>query len=293
MISIIIPVYNQSKSLDYVLEAFQLQHYNESFEIVLIDDGSTDELTTIIDKYINDSKFNLKIIRNKVNMGRAYSRNVGIKYSNGEILIFNDSDRIPSKNFLKNHINFLKNHPGSICIGEVKELYYSIDNLNEIWNAVLSDGRMARKATYYRVIENLFNNLGDTDSKISWLATLTGNMAVRREDLCETFDEFFIEWGFEHFELGYRLIQQKKSIRLNRSATNYHIAHARNKDYYNENLYKSHSKFVEKHNAKEILMLIDFIQGKLSLQDYEMQIDGKKKWLLEKNKPIFNTILNY
>lgn len=89
LVSIIIPVYNSEKYLDQCLTSIMTQTY-QNIEILLIDDGSTDQSGAICDTYAaKDSR--IHVFHNS-NRGVSYSRNCGIKFSRGAFLIFIDSD---------------------------------------------------------------------------------------------------------------------------------------------------------------------------------------------------------
>ena len=89
VISIIIPVYNVEKWLNKCIDSILSQSY-ENFEVILVNDGSTDKSGDICDKYSKgDSR--VKVFHNK-NKGLSYSRNFGVKNSNGKYVMFVDSD---------------------------------------------------------------------------------------------------------------------------------------------------------------------------------------------------------
>ena len=90
-LQIVIPAYNAMKYIRLCLDSILLQKTNYSYQIVIIDDGSTDGTGAIIDSYELDDR--IKIIHQK-NQGIACSRNVGIKNICGRYLMFVDSDDI-------------------------------------------------------------------------------------------------------------------------------------------------------------------------------------------------------
>jgi len=95
MISIIIPVHNSEKTIGKCLESIFNQNYpKENYELIVVDDHSTDDSTKII------SKYPCKLIRLSKNNGPANARNIGAKNSKGDILFFIDSDIILEKNSL-------------------------------------------------------------------------------------------------------------------------------------------------------------------------------------------------
>lgn len=89
LLSIIIPVYNVEKYLDECLNSITIQN-KESIEIILINDGSTDNSLSICNRYVKKYN-NIKCITNK-NHGVSYSRNLGITIATGKYIWFIDSD---------------------------------------------------------------------------------------------------------------------------------------------------------------------------------------------------------
>lgn len=96
-VSIIIPVYNSEKYLQNCLESIKNQT-EKDFEVIIINDGSTDNSKLIIADYLKDKRF--KLIDQK-NQGIGYSRNKGIEESKGQYVVFIDSDDSIEKNFLE------------------------------------------------------------------------------------------------------------------------------------------------------------------------------------------------
>ena len=88
-ISVIVPVYNVEKYISRCIDSVLSQSYND-WELILVDDGSTDNSGVICDKYAQNNK---KIIAiHQRNQGVSVARNAGIKASNGEYLLFADAD---------------------------------------------------------------------------------------------------------------------------------------------------------------------------------------------------------
>ena len=88
-ITIVIPVYNTEKYLDQCIESVRGQRYQE-WEIIAIDDGSTDASLEILKKYRElDSRIT---IHEQSNQGAGPARNYGIKNARGDYIAFLDSD---------------------------------------------------------------------------------------------------------------------------------------------------------------------------------------------------------
>lgn len=102
VISVIIPVYNIEKYLDRCLESIINQSYT-NLEIILIDDGSTDNSGKICDDYKNQD--NRIIVVHKKNEGVSQARNLGISIATGEFLSFVDGDDTVEKDMFLTLIN--------------------------------------------------------------------------------------------------------------------------------------------------------------------------------------------
>jgi amylovoran biosynthesis glycosyltransferase AmsB len=106
-ISVIIPFFNNHKTLPKTLESLSKQSL-KVFEIILIDDCSKNqkELEKIVDKYSRDLP--LRLLKNTQNSNGAYSRNKGILASKGDVVAFSDADDIWLPNKTKLMIEFIK-----------------------------------------------------------------------------------------------------------------------------------------------------------------------------------------
>jgi len=89
LLSVIIPIYNTRKYLRNCINSV-LKQKCQNFEVILINDNSTDGSEEICKSYAKNKK--IKIINNKKNLGVGLSRNKGISISSGKYLIFLDSD---------------------------------------------------------------------------------------------------------------------------------------------------------------------------------------------------------
>lgn len=100
--SIVVPVYNTQEYLEICLESIRMQTYTD-FEVIMINDGSTDCSKDICTEYENkDSRFHLI---NKENGGVGSARNYAMPYIHGEYTIFIDSDDVLCSNMLEYLIN--------------------------------------------------------------------------------------------------------------------------------------------------------------------------------------------
>ena len=101
IISIVTPTFNRSHELDYLIESINKQTLNnEYFEMIISDDGSTDDTHEKIYKWKELVDFQLDYI-SQDNLGPGAARNHGVKKSNGELIVFIDSDCEADENWLK------------------------------------------------------------------------------------------------------------------------------------------------------------------------------------------------
>lgn len=102
MISIIIPVYNKEKFISKCLESIVTQTFHD-FEVIIINDGSTDKSQCIIEKYVEQD--NRIICYNIENSGVSNARNIGLNYARGDYVMFIDADDFISSDYLENVLN--------------------------------------------------------------------------------------------------------------------------------------------------------------------------------------------
>ena len=104
MISVIIPVYNVENYLEECLKSIQNQTYT-NIEVLLINDGSTDNSKRICEHYCEeDSRFHLI---SQTNQGQSVARNTGVVASTGEFIAFVDSDDVILPNYLETLMQYM------------------------------------------------------------------------------------------------------------------------------------------------------------------------------------------
>jgi hypothetical protein len=118
---------------------------------------------------------------------------------------------------------------------------------------------------------------GTTSFHIPWISFLSGNVSLPRQvfEQVQGFDERFVGWGFEHFEIGLRLCQAGLQFVHEPRARSFHFAHRRGLDFYRSNLGTSYEYLRAKHPGREVELLRDFMRGKISLQEFETLVHGE------------------
>lgn len=121
MISILMPVYNVEKYLVKTLESVKNQTYSD-FEVIMVDDGSTDSSGHICDKWAQeDSRF--KVIHTQ-NAGVSAARNTALSYVKGEYIFFMDSDDLIEPETLEELLSALTENDADMSMGT----FYYTDN---------------------------------------------------------------------------------------------------------------------------------------------------------------------
>lgn len=125
-ISVIIPVYNTGKILQETIDSVLTQSF-EDFELIIIDDGSTDPETAAVLDRQNDSR--IKIIRQE-NAGVAAARNHGLSLAQGKYIAFLDHDDLFLPEKLAVSKELIESHPDAVTV--FSEIIPTGDHLNRV-----------------------------------------------------------------------------------------------------------------------------------------------------------------
>jgi glycosyltransferase involved in cell wall biosynthesis len=176
-VSVVIPVYNSSAYIAEAIESVLGQTYTH-FEIIVVDDGSTDKTQEILDRY----RAKVKCFYQE-NRGVSAARNVGVRNAKGELIAFLDADDVWLPGKLEKQVRFLTQH------AEVPFIFGDTDLFNDsgtVISALLRQKKMASQLPEKEfVVKNPFELLLDEN----FIPTSTG--LVRRSVLMEAggFDE--------------------------------------------------------------------------------------------------------
>lgn len=112
LVSVVIPVYNGENYIEKCINSILCQTYS-NYEILIIDDGSVDRTTEILENYKTNNKIN--IIR-KINEGQGIARNVGIEAAKGDYIFFIDVDDYIENIMFEEMINKIKLYGLDTCV---------------------------------------------------------------------------------------------------------------------------------------------------------------------------------
>lgn len=107
--SVIVPTYNRADEIIELLDSFEKQSIPKmDFEVIIVDDGSTDNTEKIINDYIANQKINISFIKQN-HKGPGEARNLGMQNAKGNYFLFIDSDCIADENWLLAYKDAIKN----------------------------------------------------------------------------------------------------------------------------------------------------------------------------------------
>lgn len=112
MVSIVIPVYNRADIITKTIYNIFEQTY-ENYELIVVDDGSTDNIDEVMASIKNDR---LRYIKSGRNMGACHARNLGVKHARGEFIAFQDSDDIWYPEKIAHQMACLMKTNADICL---------------------------------------------------------------------------------------------------------------------------------------------------------------------------------
>ena len=248
MVSVIVPVYNVEKVLHYCVDSILNQTYTD-FELILVDDGSTDNSGMICDEY---SKKDIRVaVVHIENGGVSKARNKGIELAKGDYICFVDSDDYISANYLEELITTKEEFPdydsvwcGFQTVSDYKEadLKINIFSEEEVYSKLTRKDIMTLHEKWLSQMP--WNKLFKTD-------TIKNNSICFREDLSLGEDVIF--------NLDYLNHTNGKIIIVNK-ALNYYLrsgSESLDNKYYNDlrNIYgeinKTLLKYVKKWNCNK------------------------------------------
>ena len=228
MISIIVPVFNGEKTIQDCLYSLMAQEISQPYEIICVDNASTDRTSQILEQYQGQIK-----MFHETKRGPAAARNRGLQNASGEIIAFTDADCVVEKDWLENLVDSLKEPDIGIAAGKI----LSKQPCNPI--------------------EKFGEEIHDHSKAIDVYRppyAITMNWASRFSVLKESFffDENFIrcedvDLSYRIFQKGYRLVFNPRAIVYHANENNYRGLWSEGflHGYYSIPVLKKHHEFLK------------------------------------------------
>lgn len=263
-VSVIFTTYNSPAWLEKVLWGFDLQTHRD-FEVVIADDGSTDDTRDLIERFRRESSLDIKHVWHEdKGFRKCRILNKAILEANTDYIIFTDGDCIPRKDFVETHVT--QAEPGRYLSGSYFKLPMSTSQ--KITRDDIINGRCFDKKWLYKNglprsrktlkisagprLANILNKITPTKCNLKG-----SNASAWRQDVMAVngFDER-MQWGGLDREFGVRLINsgiKPKHVRYN--AICIHLDHSRG--YKDQNLVQQ-NKTLRQKNEKGGVTWTDF-----------------------------------
>lgn len=255
-VSIIIPVYNVEKYLKKSLDSIADQTY-KNLEIILVDDGSTDNSGSICDEYAKKDQ-RIKVIH-KQNGGLSSARNVGLDAISGEFVAFVDSDDYISKDLIEHVVAELEKTRADVCMFS----HYTVTNQKENAHYLPLDKEIYEKEEIRNFIVPLF--VGQKNGSEKPLLGFIWRQIFRREAIGTLRFRSEREYYAEDvvFDLEFYTKANKMCV-INKPLYYYRYVDTSLSNRYREGLFeklvkliKFKQEIVEKHNISDCLERID------------------------------------
>lgn len=200
-VSIIIPAWNEEKGIAGTIKsAIELDYPRKKLEIIVIDDGSKDNTYAIAKSFKNK---NVKVFKNKINMGKGASMNFGIKKAKGEIIVTMDADNIIVKGDILKKMVYNFNDSNVMCIAPTTAIYNPKGILQRVQQVEYLLGVFLRKAF----------------SSINAIHITSGAFSVYRKSFFEKHGDFDEHALTEDMEMalriqyyGYRIVNDLTAV---------------------------------------------------------------------------------
>ena len=208
--SLVIPTFNRAGILSKCLAALENQVSGIAFEVVVVDDGSTDDTAGVLDRW-SGRRFALKALR-QPNSKPAAARNLGLRHCRGQYVVFLGDDIIAEPNFLAEHARAHADFAREAAV-----LGYTF------WSRELRVTRFMRYLGEqgwqfgYALIQD------PTDLPFNFFYTSNISLPFTLIERVGTFDESFGTAGWEDTEYGYRLKQMGGKILFQKTARAEHL----------------------------------------------------------------------
>ena len=251
-VAVIIPVYNRSDLLENVLAGLSRQSYDREFEVVVVDDGSEENIRQVVDRYVDSVPVRL-VRQERDGFGLARARNLGVASVDTDVVIFLDADCVPANDWLQHHMSWHRKASNLVVTGSRRDVDVPLDPVAVAagtinLHAIASEPDDPRsefvpddwRSLVYRRSQRL--QLGDGGFR----AAIGGNVAIRRDLILAVggVSTDFRAYGGEDTELAWRLWNAGAFIVPEDRAILYHQIHDDPPDSYAR---KKHSREMASH----------------------------------------------
>ncbi|MFF2908923.1 glycosyltransferase family 2 protein [Paenibacillus sp. NPDC057934] len=251
-LSIVIPTRDKWPRLRLTLLSLENVVADYSFEVIIVDDGSEEEIQNKILHYAMSCPYTIRIVRNNTPLGRSGARNKGITISKADRILFLDDDCLVSPLIVSEHAGLKVSEIGHGYIFNIPYIKFFEDPVQGFYYAQYAKTRQHDGLKQFLLTDEListrFDEIVEKNKKMNslellalsvfnspdceslrWVGCAGANLSIPMSICHEIqFDlEYGVRWGAEDLDLGIRLIEAGHSIRLLKNAGVYHMDHPR------------------------------------------------------------------
>lgn len=252
-VSVVIPTCNKWPRLKLTLASIEMTNITVPFEVIIVNDGSTEEVLKELSKYKASCPYDITIIHNDTTLGRSRARNIGAGVSKYTKILFLDDDCLVSPSTIQSHSYVPNEVVGHGVIFNIPYVKFFYDpSLGQFYSDIKIKRGESSALSLFRISEDQirhdFNHFQRTCKKrnalekladyvlvsgkhrdLSWVGCAGANLSVSKK-LWEKypFDESFgLLWGAEDLDFGIRIQDAGIRISLVPSAEVFHMDHVR------------------------------------------------------------------
>jgi glycosyltransferase involved in cell wall biosynthesis len=266
-LTVVVPVFNKAYELGIFLQLLERQSLPpEQWELVIVDDGSTDDSVSIAGGATGITIKTLSLDGRSRSPARA--RNIGAAMARGRVLVFLDPDVLPCRDLLLCHVNALAGDSWRVSLGYMYAVGFgSVDFRNgygDDWDFGNIDSCIER-AGALPMLQDCRRRWADSDEGFGalpcpWSGCWSGNLGLLAAmfEAVGGFDEDFRDRGAEDIEFGYRLSLRGARFEFSREAQGFHFPHPKEDARYRELDTDHYRLFLQKHPSLAVELLAIF-----------------------------------
>lgn len=205
-LSIIIPVYNEAKTVEEIIK--RVEAVNIDKEIIAVDDGSTDGSLDILNKIANEGR--VKLIKHDKNSGKGAAIKTGLKTATGDIIIIQDADLETDPQDFYELIRPIINGEtravfGYRTIKKPASIYWWGGKLVSFFTWILYGGNVKDVNNGYKVMtRDLWQSLDLQSSRFQICEEITAKLLKRKEKIIQVPTKYFPRTKSQGKKLGFK-----------------------------------------------------------------------------------------
>lgn len=284
-ISLLVITHNKLSYLRVTLLTLQLLEFDQAdFEVVVVDDGSTDGTAAFLEQF--EPGYQLRWVR-QPNGGRAAARNAAARLAQGELYVIVDDDCLTHPQALTHLWEAYTAAPQRMLIANVQHI--GVSHVPGMLEAVVRQGTVPWNDLHdYMPIDTEYaladlmrrvKSLGLDQCAVPWIVAQGASISISAECFrrLEGFDERFVAYGMEDFDFGYRFSEQGGSFHYVPQALLYHLDHGHDRTaLFKESTVTTRAFYAKFPDRPEIRHFTKFVCGAITFKEFNNRVAEQK-----------------